>query len=220
MNKRTIIIITIITTILSLVFTLFSYFEITRYISLHCQPVEPFIKNYSKLPKASKNRVIISFSTTPDKVEKLKPMINSILDQTVKVDMITIIIPLEYKGKKYNLPKYIQDVAVVLPSGKDYGKGTKLIPLLLKEKESDTIIIAIDDDRVYGKDFIETMVEEANKNPNTVLIDKKNVAILTRPECFGCDVIDRTKKDFDIEWFLNKAHKTKVVDYNQNYKCW
>jgi hypothetical protein len=203
-----------------MIFTLFSYFEITRYISLHCQPVEPFIENYSKLPKASKKRVIISFTTTPDKVDKLKPMINSILDQTVKVDMITLIVPSEYKGQKYNLPKYIHDVAVLLPSGKDYGKGTKLIPLLLKEKESDTIIIAVDDDRVYGKDFIETMVEEAENNPNTVIIDKKNIAILISPECFGCDVINREKEDFDNEWFLNKANKTKVIDYIQNYKSW
>jgi len=162
--------------------------------------------------------VVISFTTTPDRVEKLKPMINSILDQTVKVDQIALVIPYKYKGQKYNLPKYINNVANVFPSGKDYGKGTKLIPILLREKEKDTIIVAVDDDRVYGKDFIESMITEAEKNPNTVLIDKSGAVILVKPEYYGCDVIDRKKEKFDNNWFLQKAEKNKVVDYGENYK--
>jgi len=218
MEKRTIIILTIVSTVLSLLFILFSYFGITRYLSLHCQSCDGFVEEYSNLPKASKDRVVISFTTTPDRVEKLKPMINSILDQTVKVDQIALVIPYKYKGQKYNLPKYINNVANVFPSGKDYGKGTKLIPILLREKEKDTIIVAVDDDRVYGKDFIESMITEAEKNPNTVLIDKSGAVILVKPEYYGCDVIDRKKEKFDNNWFLQKAKKNKVVDYGENYK--
>lgn len=218
MNKRTIIIVTIISTVISLAFILLSYFGVIRYLSLHVQSSDSFVKAYSKLPKASKDRTVISFTTTPDRVKKLKPMLNSILDQTVKVDQIALVIPYKYEGKKYNLPKYLIGIVNVFPAGKDYGEGTKLVPVLLREKECDTIILALDDDRVYGKDFVEIMVGEAAKNPGTVLIDSKNSAILVKPDYFGCEVIDRDKDKFDTQWFLDKAKKSKVIHYGESYK--
>jgi hypothetical protein len=217
MEKRKVIIITIISTILSLVMILFSYFGITRYLSLHVKSSESFINEYSKLPKAGKERVVISFTTTPDKVKKLKPMINSILDQTVKVDTIALVIPYKYKGKNYDIPKYIKDVANIFPAGKDYGDGTKLIPMLFREMECNTTIIALDDNIVYGQDFIYTMIEESKKNPNSVLVDKKGTAILVKPEHFGCDVINREKENFDDKWFLSRSKGNKIVHYGENY---
>ena len=40
----------------------------------------------------------------------------------------------------------------------------KIIPTLLREGEKDTKIIIIDDDIIYGKDFIETIIEEGYNN--------------------------------------------------------
>ena len=176
---------------------------------------ENFINKYSYLPKASTNRVVISFSTTPEKINKIKPMINSILDQTVKVDAIYMVL---LADKNYNTPKYITNVATVVLAGKDYGGGTKIIPILLKEKECDTIIIALNDNVVYGQDFIFTIIEESNKNPGTVLLDKKGDVMLVKPEYFGCDVINRDKESFDNDWFINQSKHNKVIDYNENYK--
>lgn len=216
MEKRKVIIFTIITTILSLIMILFSYFGISRYLFLHLQSPERFVEKYNKLPKADNGRVVVSFTTTPDKIKKLKPMINSVLDQTVKVDQFALVI--QDDDKNYDFPQYIKDMANIFPSGKDYGKGTKLIPILLKEKECDTTIIAIDDSMVYGQDFIYTMIEQSKKNPGSVLIDKKGNAMLVKPEYFGCDVIDRYKEKFDNDWFLTKAKDKKVVNYIENYK--
>lgn len=215
MNKKTVIIITILSTILSIIFILSSYYGIDRYLSLHMKSCENFINKYSYLPKASTNRVVISFSTTPEKINKIKPMINSILDQTVKVDAIYMVL---LADKNYNTPKYITNVATVVLAGKDYGGGTKIIPILLKEKECDTIIIALNDNVVYGQDFIFTMIEESNKNPGTVLLDKKGDVMLVKPEYFGCDVINRDKESFDNDWFINQSKHNKVIDYNENYK--
>ena len=215
MNKKTVIIITILSTILSIIFILSSYYGIDRYLSLHMKSCENFINKYSYLPKASTNRVVISFSTTPEKINKIKPMINSILDQTVKVDAIYMVL---LADKNYNTPKYITNVATVVLAGKDYGGGTKIIPILLKEKECDTIIIALNDNVVYGQDFIFTIIEESNKNPGTVLLDKKGDVMLVKPEYFGCDVINRDKESFDNDWFINQSKHNKVIDYNENYK--
>lgn len=219
MEKRKVIIITLISTVFSLVMILFSYFGITRYLSLHVKSSEDFIKEYKGLPKASKGRVVLSFTTTPDKIKKMKPMINSILDQTVKVDQIALVIPYKYKGKKYDVPEYIKEVANVFPSGKDYGPGTKLIPILLREKECDTTIIALNDNRVYGKDFVEVMIEESKKTPYTVLVAKGNTAMLVKPEHYGCDVINRGKEKFQDEWFTNHTKKSRIINYGENYKA-
>lgn len=219
MEKRTIIIITIVSTLLSLVMILFSYFGITRYLTLHMKSSEDFVKNYSKLPKASKGRVVVSFTTTPDRIKKLKPMINSILDQTVKVDQIALVIPYKYKGKTYDVPEYLKDVVNVFPSGKDYGQGTKLIPILLREKECGTVIIALNDDRVYGIDFVEVMLGESEESPDSVIIEKGGTAMLVKPEHYGCDVINREKEKFQDEWFTNHAKKNKTINYGENYKA-
>lgn len=213
MEKRTIIILTIISTFISLVWTLCSYYGITRYLSCLFK-TKCNIENYSKLPKASDDRVIISFTTTPDKMEKLKPFINSLLDQTVKVDLIALIIT---QSSNYELPTYLKDIVNVFPAGRNYGKGTKIIPMLLREKEMGTIIIAIDENRVYDQDFIYNMVEESKSNPDSVLIDTKGSVMLVKPEHFDGNVINRDQESFDNEWFLKNAKSKKMVDCGENY---
>ena len=78
MSKRTVIIISaIVSTIVSLIITFFSYFGLTRYIGCHINNCKSAIENYSKLPIATTdNRVVISFSVKSDKIKKIKPFIN------------------------------------------------------------------------------------------------------------------------------------------------
>ena len=206
MKKLTIIIFTIISTVISLVWTLCSYYGIQRYFTcLFAKKCD--IKNYSKLPRACDDRVVISFTTTPDKIEKLKPFLNSLLDQTVKVDSIAFITP---QSLNYEFPTYIKDIVNVFPAGRDYGKETKIIPMLLREKESDTIIIAMDENRIYSQDFIYNMIEESKSNPDSIIIDSKGAAILLKPEHFDGE-------NFNNESILNKVKSKKIVDCGENY---
>jgi hypothetical protein len=175
------------------------------------------IEKYSKLPKASEQRVIISFTSTPDKVKKLKPFINSILDQTVKVDLIAFVTTPESNNEKYDIPKYIKDIAILIPSGRKYGKGTKIISMLLREKECDTIIIALDENRIYGQDFIYTIVEQSNKHPKSILIDKQGSVMLLKTDHFDCDIINRENEKSDNDWFLSKCKNSKIIEYTENY---
>lgn len=219
MSKKNIIItLLVISTILSLTATFFSYFGITRYFGCHIKNTNYGIKNYNKLPEASYGRIVISFSADPTKLNKLKPFINSILDQTVKVNLIAMIIPDDGKDINYLIPDYIKNVAVVFHAGRGYGKGTKIIPMLLREKECDTTIITLDENIVYGQNFIYSLVEESKKYPDSILIDKKVTFMLSKPEHFGCDVINREKDTLDNDWFLQKASKSKIFNYRENYK--
>ena len=213
MKKKTIIIFTIISTLLSLAMIVFSYFGIIRYLSLHVYH-KKLLENYSKLPESSEKKIIVSFAARPEDFDKLKPMLYSILDQTVKVDQIAAVVPLE---DEKNVPEYITKIANIFPAGKDYGDTMALIPILLKEKECDTIIISLDHNTIYGKDFLETMIDEASKNEGTVLTDSKKKCLLLKPEYYGPEILENPKIKYDTNWFINKAKKTKIINYIENY---
>ena len=214
MKKKTMIIWTLVGTFLSLAMILLSYFGIVRYLTLHVSGTDKLVENYSKLPKATEGRVVVSVAADPKDFDKLKPVLSSILDQTVKVDQIGVVVPLKNEN---NVPEYIKKIANIFPAGKDYGDGTALIPILLKEKECDTIILALSGDVIYGKDFIEKMVDESSSNADTVLRDTKHTAILVKPEYYGCEILNTQKSKYDHDWFIKQAKKAKTVDYSENY---
>ena len=222
--RRKLIIITLISSILSIIMILLSYFGIVRYFSLHIQDSNKFVENYSKLDQADKkNKVVISFTTTPEKINKIKPMLNSLLDQTVKVDQIVLNIPYTCNGKKYDIPEKYKDIMNIFRCGKDYGPGTNIIPTLLREGECGTKIIYLNDDQIYGKDFIETLVKASQNHPDKVIYTKNDMdssgGVLVKPEFFNSSVINREKEYFDDNWFKNHINVDKIkISYSENFK--
>jgi len=216
MKKRTIIIVTVIATIISLATILLSYFGITRYIYLNLQGLESYIKMYPKIPK-TKNNTVVAINTTVEMINKIKPVISSILDQTVRVDRIIVIIPQTDIDNGYKLPDDLNSVAILFPSGKDYGEGccASMVPMLLHEKECSTILLSLMDNVVYGKDFIETMITSSEEHPGVALTDNKHVSLLVKPDYYGCSIINRDMGKYTDEWFLDNS---KVIDYTENYK--
>lgn len=208
---------------LTIVITFFSYFGLFRYIKLHIVSSEKFIRDYNKLPRASKDKVVISFTTTPDKIEKIRPMLNSILDQTVKVDQIALNIPYKYNGKSYVIPREYKDIANIYRTEKGYGKEAAYIPTLLREGESDTKIIYLDDDKVYGKNLIASLVEASNKNPEKAIYIKDlmnhSVGVLVKPKFYGSDILNHTKEKSSINQsrYNMKVGKVKIKT-SETYK--
>lgn len=218
MNKRTIIIITIISTVFSLIYILAQYFGWTRYLGIRMSTnSDKLIENYSKLQyHEPKRKVIVALHTKQNDIEKIRPLINSILDQTIKVDQIVLIM----ENKENKLPTYLTNIVNICPSGRDYGncKGNCIVPLLLKEKESDTIIIGLDNGVVYGKDFLEILLDESHKNPNSVIMDNNKYAILLKPEHYGYEILQRDQENYDEKWFIDNTKNHKVINYGENFK--
>lgn len=212
MEKRMFYIVMLVLSVLSIIMILISYFGFIRYLTLYLKSIDGYIENYSKLPRANDKKVVISFTTTPDRVDKLEPMIKSLLDQSVKVDMIVMNIPYKYKGKKFpELPKYLEKVVNVYRFNKNYGEGGKLIPTLFREKDCDTIIIVVKDDQVYGQDFVQTMVEEVKKNPGKLVRDEKKTALALTPSVFGCSVVDCNQEVLSDNWFVKHAKEGAIT---------
>jgi len=198
-----------------MIFVILSYFGIIRYLKLHVDSHSNYIENYKKLNKASENnKVILSLSSNTKKINKIMPMLKSILDQTVKVDQIVLNLP---PGDNYNIPKEYNNILNIFYSGKNYDEATKLIPTLLREDNADTIIILLKDDYIYGKDFIETIIEESNKNDSAII---SNNGILIKTSFFDPKaILKRDENNLTDDWILNNIkYKKKHIQYRENFK--
>ena len=90
MDSSNILLISIIFTAL---FLILYQFEIMRYFAIHCKDYNSYLENYKSLdPADDKHKVIISFSVDPPHIQKIKPFLKSILDQTVRVNQINLIL--------------------------------------------------------------------------------------------------------------------------------
>jgi hypothetical protein len=119
--------------------------------------------------------IICSISTIPGRFNSLLIVLNSLIDQTVKPDLIVITISKYYprSGKSYpeddlkqlkNLESTFSIPVKIIEREKDIGPTVKLIsPLGELELCDDDLIIIADDDNVLYKETIRLLVEGYKK---------------------------------------------------------
>lgn len=119
-------------------------------------------------PRHDGLRVVVSLTTIPVRARHIRPALHSLLDQTRPADRIMLAYP-EHSlrtGKPYPDP-----ASLGLPDGvdiircNDSGPSTKLLPAL--GLETAALIIVADDDVVYPRDFIATLVAAHESEPGT-----------------------------------------------------
>ena len=93
--------------------------------------------------------------------------------------------------------------------------GSHLAERLLK---LNYIIIGLDNNVVYGKDFLELLLDESEKNQDSVIADNNKYAILLKPEHYGCEILERDQEKYDEKWFLDNTMKHKILNYGENFK--
>jgi len=166
---------------------------------------EYYIQNYHKLPKADKNRVVVSFTASEKELSQLKPFINSILDQSVRVDDIALTIPYKDMGK---VPKNLKKILGVYGISKSYS-ANNLIPAVLREPEATTKIIIVEPNMVYGQDFVADMVDASNSFPDDIIQAKNRREELVKPAFYN----DGLAKGYAIQ----EPHRMKI-SCSQIYK--
>ena len=126
--------------------------------------------------KSNDQRVIASLSTVPDRIGNLEPTIRSLLKQTRPPDEIVLAIP-EFSVREqrpYVVPKYISRLPRVriLHCVEDWGPATKFIGAIRDELAAgreNTLIMVVDDDRLYPRDALETYLYYSEQLPNAAL---------------------------------------------------
>jgi len=120
-----------------------------------------------RTPRAE--RLVVSLTTIPARAGSLGPVLRSLLDQTIAADRIVLALPkTSLRGEAYP-----EAESLALPAGvevlacEDHGPATKLLPVLLAEP--DATIVVVDDDVIYPRDFLETLLGWHRRLPHAAI---------------------------------------------------
>lgn len=113
--------------------------------------------------------IIVSFTTTPTRINKIESTVATLLKQNISVDALYLCIPHHFKrdNSTYAIPKWLsENKKIKILRTQDYGPGTKLLGVLEKiQLPSDAIVITVDDDVYYPKNLFLQLAYAAKKNP-------------------------------------------------------
>lgn len=207
MQKRTKIIIFLVVTVISVLYILSVYFDVIRYIRVHSKNRLKNSKKYASLPKASDSRVVLSLGPNEERVGKLYTTLNSLIDQTVKVDQICINVPYSFK-----VPEEYNEVANIYRTGVDYKEAAKYKPTLYRETDKNSTLIYLRDDVVYGKDFIENILRVANENPGKAIIIEP-YAVLVKPDYVDTEKLEKSSSKWGVESLLESLKTDSIETY-------
>ena len=123
-------------------------------------------------------KIYVSLTTISSRIKNIRYVIDSILNQTRKVDAVKLFISSEPflfdKGiAESDIPddlKMLRDSGMIeIIYTKNIGPYRKLIPLLKEKQNEDCVIITADDDVVYPNDWTERLLGASEKNPRSVI---------------------------------------------------
>jgi hypothetical protein len=224
--------ISIILTILSILYTYLTYIGYIRYLSIinPFSNIDKYAKDYHSLEKVNKkHRVVISmYIDKNDDFTKLYPILKSILDQTTKVDEISINISKDIT----RIPEFVRKYSNTYKLINNYGECNIIIPTLFREKDKDIILIILPLNYIYGQNYISDLVDfylnEKDKlgNAKNLIVsyndDFESSPIITQVSTFSLKMNDINYNDSNICIFLKKYIKNdtikKIYKYKENYK--
>lgn len=109
-------------------------------------------------------RIIVSMTSWPKRIQNVSHVVFSMLQQSLAPDSIELNLSIEeFKNKENDLP---EDLIVLKNNNliqinwveKNTGVFKKFIPVLQKYYGEDYYLLSIDDDWIYSKNYIETMI--------------------------------------------------------------
>ena len=122
------------------------------------------------------SKVVVGFSVIPPRFFNLENTIESLLNQTRQPDKIYLYIADYYPRfnvhvKDADVPPYLKkyDTILRLVRGRDYGPISKLFCSLKNETDPDTIIVTCDDDLVYKEHWLDELVTNCERQPNSAV---------------------------------------------------
>ena len=151
-------------------------FPVIRKLRTRRQQIRFIRETLANSKRLNDRRVIASLSTLPDRIANLEPTIRSLLKQTRPPDEIVLAIP-EFSMREqrpYVVPKYIARLprVRVLHCAEDWGPATKFIGAIQDELAAgreNSLIMVVDDDRLYPRDALETYLYYSEQLPNAAL---------------------------------------------------
>ena len=149
-------------------------------------------------------KTIVSLTSIPSRFKYLDKTLKSLLAQDVVVDKILLYLPKYYKRFNERLDKLpsVPDGVIVRFSDIDYGPATKILPAVRDFLDEDVRIIFCDDDRIYPKNLISTLISSSKSHPNDVIALE------------GRDIKDLSK----FNWQGKDYPRASIVQKNLTYR--
>lgn len=199
--KRPMLIFSLILSFLTLFFLIFQYFGFIRNLSLRFFPPQYYAERYARLPKADEDRVVLLISKPEGKIKS--EIVNSLLDQTVRVDDIAITLKYKEIPKFERENKDCKDIFSLHGFSKPTEEVKKLEKVnecsklsekerneimytILREPEAKTKILIIEPNRIYENDFVQSVIEYCNEKDNkNKSVLKYNGILILKPNCIS-----------------------------------
>jgi hypothetical protein len=107
-------------------------------------------------------RVVVSLTTIPSNADQLTDTVFSVMAQTYPIDAIYLVLPMFNARTLQNYSFYpshleVLGVTIVRPAV-DAGPVSKLVGVLAAETDPDTIIVTLDDDKLYDVGLVRKLV--------------------------------------------------------------
>lgn len=180
MSNRSLILLIIFVIIVLIIVILYHATELPRYSRLKVADIHQLDEQYNERLRINcEHEVVISLSTTPQRIHLMKPTINSLLEQSVKVDRIILNVP--YKSRKdveYEIPSWLKGLHNVQLNRIDVDEGpaSKLLPAM-RIVGPHTRIVVVDDDILYNSYTVQTLVEEFDKHDEKIAVSNYGVNV-------------------------------------------
>lgn len=117
--------------------------------------------------------IVVTLSTTPYRIDKIRPTLDTILRQNAPIRAIYLNIPYVFKRDNiaYKIPDWlIQHPKITILRSEDYGPATKLLGTLENtELPTDAIIITVDDDVYYPENLVLQLAYKAKQHPERAI---------------------------------------------------
>lgn len=215
-TRPQLLIIGIITVVVSIAFLLINYFGIDRWFGLQFSSKNDqnkIIENYSTKPNLLKSdkKIVVLVDKLQD---KNIPMLMSILDQTHRVSQISMFLPY---AEQQSVPETVKSIVSIFPATQS---GNSLFHILQKERDSDTIIVYLKNNVIYGQDFIKSFINDFEQNSDVPLESNDSYALAIKPNHVD-DVsywVPTCCSDSNIEQFTSKSRKQSHSINNENYR--
>ena len=133
-------------------------------------------------------KIVVSLTSIPPRFFGLETTLKSIFAQTVEPDYIIINIPYTYNRfpQDFMLTYFMMNNPKIILNriSVDYGPASKLLGLysspIYEKINNDSIIICIDDDRIYNKNMIETFINNKKINDCALTVAGWEISGITK----------------------------------------
>ena len=211
-------------------------FQLKKYEkkNYHCNNKKIFIYNEICL-NDEKRKIIVSLTSWTKRIYNVATVINSLLNQEIKPDLIELNLSiLEFPNKEINLPN---DLNLLIKKNKNVeinwiqkntGVFKKIIPTIQKFYGMNYYLLSVDDDWIYNKGYIKTMIYNIEKyNSDSFCLGRSKIIgnrIIYKSTAFGYDfitkltdeIINAKISDLYIYYYLKQKKKVMKNHYPKN----